>query len=228
MMKLYYNGENNEDYSVKVKKRPNIPTSVHRYTEVSIPGRDGVLHKDEKSNEDIQIDVEFNFISENYMHILRNIKKWLTGTGKLSFSYDRDFFYKVKKITFDTSEVTMKKLVNFTTHFTCEPYLYSEDGQQELISPTWLYNDGYEACPLYKIYGVGECELNVNGKIMKANVGQNLIIDVEREIAYRIDGNVANTSISGHYEDLRLKAGNNSISITKDFILKIIPNWRWY
>lgn len=227
MIKLYYNNESTDDYKIKVKSRPKIPTSVHRYTEVTIPGRDGVLHKDEKSNEDIPIDVEFNFISENYMHILRRVKSWLIGTGKLSFSYDRDFFYKVKKITFDTAEVKSKKLVNFTVHFTCEPYMYSDDGQYEVTNPTSLYNEGYEACPVYKIYGEGLCELTINDKKMKANVGQNLIIDVERELAYREDGNVMNTSVSGYFSYLKLKNGNNSISITKGFTLKVIPNWRW-
>ncbi len=227
MIKLYYNNESTDDYKIKVKSRPKIPTSVHRYTEVTIPGRDGVLHKDEKSNEDIPIDVEFNFISENYMHILRRVKSWLIGTGKLSFSYDRDFFYKVKKITFDTAEVKSKKLVNFTAHFTCEPYMYSDDGQYEVTNPTSLYNEGYEACPVYKIYGEGLCELTINDKKMKANVGQNLIIDVERELAYREDGNVMNTSVSGYFSYLKLKNGNNSISITKGFTLKVIPNWRW-
>lgn len=228
MISLYYNDASTDDYKIKVKSRPKIPTSVHRYTEVSIPGRDGVLHKDEKSNEDIQIDVEFNFISENYMHILRRVKSWLIGTGKLSFSYDRDFFYKVKKITFDTAEVTVKKLVNFTAHFACEPYLYSEDGQQKLKNPTQLYNEGYEARPLYKIYGEGICELVVNGKTVKANVGQSMIIDVERELAYRDDGKIMNTYMSGNFEDLRLKNGNNIISITEGFTLEVTPNWRWY
>lgn len=227
MIKLYYNDETNEDYNVKIKSRPKIPTSVHRYTEVTIPGRDGTLHKDEKSNEDIPIDVEFNFISRDYMRILRKIKMWLTGTGHLSFSYDEEFFYKVKKITFDTAEIKAGRLVNFTAHFTCEPYTYSEEGQYEVSNPTSLYNEGYEACPIYKLYGEGICELTVNDKKMKANVGQNLIIDVERELAYREDGNVMNTSVSGYFSELKLKNGNNKISITQGFTLKVIPNWRW-
>ena len=68
--------------------------------------------------------------------------------------------------------------------------------------------------------------LTVNGKTMKATVGQNLTIDTERMLAYRTDGTLMNTSVTGDYEDLYLQAGENEISITSGFSLKIIPNWR--
>ena len=61
---------------------------------------------------------------------------------------------------------------------------------------------------------------------MTANVGQNLVIDTERELAYREDGTLSNTAISGDYEELFLQEGENSVTITEGFELKIIPNWR--
>ena len=35
-----------------------------------------------------------------------------------------------------------------------------------------------------------------------------------------------NTSVSGDYEELYLKPGENEISITQGFTLTVIPNWR--
>ena len=61
---------------------------------------------------------------------------------------------------------------------------------------------------------------------MHANVGQNLTIDTDRMIAFREDGTVNNIAVSGDYEDLYLKEGDNQISITSGFALKVIPNWR--
>ena len=61
---------------------------------------------------------------------------------------------------------------------------------------------------------------------MSADVGQNLTIDTDRKIAYRADGTLSNTAVSGDYEDLFLQEGENEISITDGFNLKIIPNWR--
>ena len=46
-------------------------------------------------------------------------------------------------------------------------------------------------------------------------------------IAYRTDGTMQNTSLTGDYEDLYLIEGENKVSITSGFVLKIIPNWRY-
>ena len=80
--------------------------------------------------------------------------------------------------------------------------------------------------PVYKITGNGGCTLTVNGKAMKATVGQNLTINTELMIAYRTDGTLQNGKVTGDYEDLYLLEGENQISITKGFDLKVIPNWR--
>ena len=80
--------------------------------------------------------------------------------------------------------------------------------------------------PIYKIYGEGQCELNVNGNVISANVGQNLIIDTERKLAYREDGTLRNTNVTGNYEELFLQERENKIMITDGFELKIVPNWR--
>ena len=61
---------------------------------------------------------------------------------------------------------------------------------------------------------------------MTVNVGQNLVIDTDRQLAYRQDGTLRNTDVSGDYEKMHLIAGTNDIEITKGFDLKIIPNWR--
>ena len=67
--------------------------------------------------------------------------------------------------------------------------------------------------------------LTVNGKTMTADVGQNITIDTDRELAYRKD-KLSNTAVSGKYDDLYLQAGENEITITEGCDLNIIPNWR--
>lgn len=80
--------------------------------------------------------------------------------------------------------------------------------------------------PVYYVQGEGLCVINVNGKDMEANVSGNLIIDTERMLAYREDGTLGNTKITGEYEDLYLKPGRNRISVSPGFILQVKPNWR--
>ena len=77
----------------------------------------------------------------------------------------------------------------------------------------------------YKIAAEGMCTLKINGKTMTANVGQNLTIDTDRMIAYREDGTLNNTKVSGNYEDMYLQPGNNKIEFYGGN-LKVIPNWR--
>lgn len=89
------------------------------------------------------------------------------------------------------------------------------------------YHAGEESHPVYKILGEGVCTLTVNGKTMTANVGQNLTIDTDRQLAYRSDGTLNNTAVTGNYEDLVLVEGDNKVTITDGFDLKVIPYWRY-
>ena len=114
----------------------------------------------------------------------------------------------------------------FTATFICHGCQYLVDGAREQGVEDVRYNPYFIAHPIYKITGEGVCYLEVNGNTMKANVGQNLTIDTEGMIAYRADGTLANMKVSGNYEELYLLEGENEISITEGFDLKIIPNWR--
>ena len=99
-------------------------------------------------------------------------------------------------------------------------------GLQELDPEEEIFNYGEVSHPIYKITGNGDCTLTVNGKTMQATVGQNLTIDTDLMIAYREDGEMKNATVTGNYEDLYLQEGDNEVSITAGFGLKIIPNWR--
>ena len=46
-------------------------------------------------------------------------------------------------------------------------------------------------------------------------------------IVYRTDGTLMNTSVSGDYEDLWLREGENTVTITNGFTLTVIPRWRY-
>ena len=88
------------------------------------------------------------------------------------------------------------------------------------------FNPYYISHPDYIITGEGVCVLTVNGKSMRANTGQNLTINTDLMIAYRLDGTMQNTAVTGDYQDMYLKEGDNQISVSSGFVLKVIPNWR--
>lgn len=128
----------------------------------------------------------------------------------------------------DDVEHTSERIGNFkATFLTKDGLRYLCEGLHEQRAEDIGYHAGEESHPVYKILGEGVCTLTVNGKTMTANVGQNLTIDTDRQLAYRSDGTLNNTAVTGNYEDLVLVEGDNKVTITDGFDLKVIPYWRY-
>lgn len=230
MMEVEYNGIPGSNFGVYAKNLPTIPPAVKKASSVEIAGRDGTLYLLDGGYESTEIKVDFNWIGKEEQWIDRwgQIQKWLSERNShLSFGSDPSCFYKIMKVELDQAEHTTARIGNFSASFLTENGLrYLVEGQNEHSIEDVGWNPYEISCPVYKIYGEGKCDLVVNGNHMTADVGQNLVIDTERELAYREDGTLSNTAISGDYEELFLQEGENSVTITEGFELKIIPNWR--
>lgn len=221
---IVYNEKTNLDVNLLVASRPSKPSPIMQYEEVKVPG--GKTLYREKGYGDIDITVSFNFMSKySWDKDFRLIKSWLLGkvNNKLKFSDDLEVFYKVNKVTIDTPERLMKKIGKFNVTFTCEPYVYIDEGERELNSI--LYNNYLISKPLYRIVGEGYLNLTINNTTIKANVGQELIIDTDKGLCYR-QGIVNNVALTGKYEDMYLLEGKNTFSWTNGFKVYILPNWR--
>lgn len=223
---IVYNDKTNLDVNLLVATRPSKPSPEMEYEEVKVPG--GKTLYIEKGYKDIDIPVSFNFISkkpETWDKEFRNMKNWLLRkvNNKLKFSDDLEVFYKVNKVIIDTPERTIKKLGKFTVIFTCEPYTYIDEMEREL--GTQLYNNYLLSKPIYRIVGEGYLTLNINNKVIKANVGQELIIDTDKGLCYR-NGIVNNVALDGRYKDMYLLEGENTFNWSNGFKVYILPNWR--
>lgn len=221
---IVYNEKTNLDVNLLVASRPSKPSPIMQYEEVKVPG--GKTLYREKGYGDIDITVSFNFMSKySWDKDFRLIKSWLLGkvNNKLKFSDDLEVFYKVNKVTIDTPERLMKKIGKFNVTFTCEPYVYIDEGERELNSI--LYNNYLISKPLYRIVGEGYLNLTINNTTIKANVGQELVIDTDKGLCYR-QGIVNNVALTGKYEDMYLKEGNNTFSWNNGFKIYILSNWR--
>ena len=229
MSDFEYNNRKASDFRVYMRNFPNIPVPQKRYTETEVSGRDG-KYLEEDGYEDIVIPVELNFLIKDtrWHDETRQIKNWLLNdiNRELIFKDDAAFFYKVKKVTVGEIEHTSRRIGNLTVNFECNPYTYLRDGQMKMSSKEAEQNPYLLCKPVYYVQGEGLCVINVNGKDMEANVSGNLIIDTERMLAYREDGTLGNTKITGKYEDLYLKPGRNRIFVSPGFALQIKPNWR--
>lgn len=228
---LEYAGVTAAERHIKIMDRPNIPVPVINRKEINIPGRDGILYSEEKTADDIPINVRMNFsgkLQEWFEHA-RTVKGWLLqgGVHQLKFSDDPEYFYRVKKVELSEIEREFRIIGRFTAVFFCSGYHYLAIGDKGYAVDDVKYNPYYTSHPVYTIRGEGVCNLKVNGKIMTVqNIGQNVTIDTERMITYRTDGTLANTSVNGDYEDLYLNPGYNEIEVTDGFDVEIVPNWR--
>ena len=221
---IIYNDKTNLDVNLLVATRPSKPSPEMEYEEVKVPG--GKTLYREKGYKDIPISVSFNFMSKyTWDKDFRIIKKWLLSkiNNKLKFSDDLEVYYKVNKVTIDTPLRVMKKIGRFNVTFICEPYVYIDEEEMELS--TLLYNDYLVSKPIYRIVGEGYLTFNINNKIIKANVGQELIIDTEKGLCYR-EGIVNNVALEGRYEDMYLLEGENTFNWSNGFEVYILPNWR--
>ena len=225
-----YAGSKASDYNIRIVKRPGIPAPIADYSEVQIPGRDGVLYVDEKTVSDIEINVEMNYMSEHdeWFEHWRKAKEWLLqkGINQLRFGDDPDYYYLVKKVELSEDDRVCREIGRFTATFYCNGYQYLLSGQKAYSLDKVANNPYSIAHPVYKIKGEGKCRITVNGNVFTADVGQNVTIDTVRMIAYREDGELVNTSVSGDYEVLYLEHGKNTLSATSGFTVQVIPGWR--
>lgn len=228
MFYMTFNGQSTNEYGVKVTTRPNIPAPIMRGEYIDIAGRDGSLFQTDGTYENIEIDVALNFLrTQNSVgDLFRRVKAWINGAGILRFSDDTDIFYKVKYSGISSATRRSRYGEDLIATFICEPYQYYNAGTAEITPGGALLNPGFTAHPIYKITGSGTATLTVNGNTFTAVIAQNIVIDTDLMVSYREGGALVNSDVTGDYDDLYLKPGENTISLSNGFSLSVIPNYR--
>lgn len=223
-----YNGQSAWDIGVAVTTRPSIPAPQKRGSFVQIAGRDGELFESDGTYDNIEIEVEMNYVRAPRLlgATFRKIKNWLRDSGKLTFGDDDDVFYNVKNVTVTEHKRRTKFGADLEATFVCDPFTYFHGGAFfQNIEQVYL-NPYYDAEPIYKIIGTGECSVTINGHTMTLEVQEEAIIDIPRKMTYKGDINLTPTVRGANYEDMILKSGENTIEVSRGFTLKVQPNWR--
>lgn len=227
MYDIQYNGITGASFDLLLYDYPTFSGAGKSYSTFPIVGGRGELVGTDDYISNLVISCTFSVKSEAFAQKIRQVKKWLTGTGELILSDSSDVFYRVLKIDYDSIEREIKRFGMFTVKFACTPYEFLRSGKTAIepdINGT-VRNPGDVSRPIYLISGNGDCALTVNDNSMEAVVTDNLTIDTEKMLSYRTDGTMQNTSVTGDYEQLFLLEGTNNVKITKGFSLKIIPKW---
>lgn len=226
MYDIIYNNQSGFDLGMLAVTRPSIPAPEPRYEPYEIPGRDGILMPVDIPYNNIEIEINFNFMSpdpERWGECFRKAKHWIRGNGTLRFYDDADIFYRVVIASITSVERTSRRIGNFTAVFVCEPWTYRVQGQKEMNIEDVLYNPYDVSHPLYHVTASGAYTLTVNGTSFTGS--KETFIDTDLMIAYNKNQKIVNTTTIGDFADLYLQEGENSISI-EGGTLMVKPRWR--
>lgn len=222
-------GAKSSDFCIYLEEYPSVKMGQEKYEKKTVPGRGNVYYRTGTySDTEIDVLIDVNVIGSRARRtdVYLDARRFLRSCRTISFCDAPDYFYKVKYADLGGVDQYVEDAGDFDVTYICEPGAFLQVGTLEYDPANVLLNPYDISHPEYRITGEGMCTLTVNGKTMIANVGQNLTINTELMIAYRLDGTIQNTEVTGNYENLYLQRGTNTISITEGFYLKIIPNWR--
>ena len=226
-----FNNETASNHNLYINSRPDIPVGKETIDFVEISGRESPLavKTGEYENIEITITCAFKCREDRWHEQAQELRKWLKGSGILVFLDCKETFRKVKDVEIGSIKREMRIYGRFDVTFVCDPFEYLLTGQEVIDIGTSgkLYNPYGISRPVFKLTGNKTATLNVNGNKMIATIGQNLTIDTDLFSSYREDGKIMNTSVAGNYDELWLKPGDNTISITSGCTVKVIPNWRY-
>lgn len=213
-----------------IVSRVDIPAPEKNIQAISILGRHGDLIK-EYGFLDRTITVNFNFkirSSEDSMpKKIREINSWLINAKTITFTDDKEVYYKVKAVNIGDIVRDLRVLGSFNITFTIEPFSYlATSFPIKLTAGTKLTNLGtYESEPYIKITGSGNVTLNINNKELQLKAVDGYIeIDSEAKETHKNYESMNHKKV-GDYPVFQV--GQNSISWTGTVTsVEIEPRWR--
>ena len=239
--KVYFKSLHSGLYSgLTVIEPPKIEHSKILGDEYVIPGRNGSLFAQEadryRSNATVTVKFalykpgyESGYTNDSYYTTLKEVRKWLSGTGKLMLDDASGVYYEVQKVEITTDEKTTVNYGIIEALFTVYPCEFKSTATvanyQIGISGTYSFSLSTDFSePLYKVQtGSSGGKVTINGKDITVAASETFYIDVRRRIAYSGTTNKSD-KLSGDYADMVLKNGNNTITTDAGMTFTIVSS----
>lgn len=216
-----------------ISKLPPICKPPKRYRAENIDGRDGEIITELGWG---SYDKTFE-IALSYDYNVDDIISFFNEGGEIIFSNEPDKKYRYQLF----KEINFEKLINFKKAkitLRVEPFKFSASEFErgfsgDPLTSFYIRNNGnIYSRPFIAITGVGECSLKINNKTILeidfGSVGDTIYIDSVNMEAKTEDGYLANRQITGNYDNIRLKTGENKITLTGDITaVKVSYYSRW-
>lgn len=252
-MSMSFHGIRNDEVGAKLIGMPIRQSAAISGEKLTIPGRSGFLFAPSGYG---PITIKQDLMVEDSGD-LPNAVQWLSGSGKLIFGDDPDFYYDAMVLTPISLQSIMKRLTGqkLSVTFTCQPFRYEvhEFGGFQVSAQLKSANSrtytgtfrGYghvNSDPLVALTAsaAGTVRLTVNDRMMivTASANQTIYIDCDAGTAYTESGGdiaFAGGSIAVEDDWYELNPGSlstaNSVTIVSSanmtVTLKITPRWRY-
>ena len=217
-----------------ISKLPPISKPLQRTNIEEIDGRDGdIVTTLGYSAYDKEMEIGL-FGDYNIDEII----SFFTQEGTITFSNEPDKYYKFKIIN-DINFEEFQRFKTATVVFHCQPFKFSTtEGTRTFTTfpsnTIVICNNGnVYSKPTLTLTGSGTINLSLNGVqvavVTLANEGETIEIDLDKLEAYNPTTKVLkNRQVTGDYENLYLKVGNNTISWTGTITSVKLKNYsRW-
>lgn len=229
MFNISYNNHKPEDYNAWLATIPIVTHSSITRTRQTIPFRDGDLLGNDVSRGNAHYNCMVHMKRNDYVAKLRTVRQWLSGEGILKIyskaSDTPDSFFEVLQVSHTDDIRRDAEYGRLSVDFEIYPYEFLTTGDTWITDYATISNTADACMPEYEISGTGIGTLTVNGNNMTFNVSTKLTINTRLQIAINNSGGDANADVGGDYAGLYLKTGNNSVSISSGFTLKVKPHW---
>lgn len=177
-------------------------------------------------------------IGLTYEYDIDDIIEFFNTSGKIVFSNEPDkyYFYAIY------NQIDFEKLIRFKTAevtFHIQPFKYSDTENEQTFnlsgtsSEVQIRNNGnIYSRPTLTITGSEDINFFLNGsQLLTINLGlttRTIIINCSEMNAYNDNGQFLNRLVSGDYDNIKLKVGNNVLSFTGTVNQVVISDYsRW-
>lgn len=220
----------NTKAGLAIKELPPITKPAMRTQTETIDGRDGDLITDlgySAYDKTIEIGLFGSYDIDG-------IISFFNQEGTITFSNEPDKFYYFKTLNqIDYNELIKFRTAAVTIH--CQPFKYEVGETPKVLtsgSNTVKNKGNIYSKPILTITGSGTISVSLNGnQVFSIDLSEedDIVIDIEKLEAYDPDdGSLLNRIVTGDYDDFKLAAGDNTISLSGTITSASISKYsRW-
>lgn len=235
MTKAYiqYNGKKSTDFDLVLLNEVEHESTSNDIETIVVPGRDGVLLRDNKRLNAVEKSFPFLIRSKsNLTKTQEDVAEWLTINGyhELRLSWDRDYIYLATVLQGYSIQELLRAFGKLRVSFLVHPIKFLVEGIRELSLSKGqvIANQGrLIAKPIITITGSGDCDLTINGRTTKLkNIQGGITLDMQKNLVYHgVLPAWDKVERSNNSQLPYLDKGNNTINWTGNFTVRIRPYW---